>query len=533
MTDLIDLTSYYFTARTGIGQCMRLPTIDARLARFNLSTVLDELALVMPIVEEAPKGPAAIRLANHLLPASVASRAVGRLRNEPMAAVTSSQVLSNLALRALAACPLEAGRRSPSESIRKELGLLAMALGDHLGRPMPGRDSLALEVVRLSLFYGTNDILTWLDLSHALFFDILPQLSGDVDFVDVDRVARDAYGLTLKRLWALTAIQGMVAVGGRPGTSFPQAVEGWSVDSEELGRWMAVMARNLGDAVPLAKADLARGSGWSFEAFLHRPLMQLGPDRAVALRPAWVANRATLHGMFWMIRDPFVNGGGDHVQWSRLFGRAVETLGHSLLARAVDGVNYITESEIKAWGARRQCDAIVPGQSLIAVDFVYRQFTRATTSDGDFNALASDLEVAAVDKLLQIDASVDCGLEAGAIAPDEVFPVVVIGGPFPVNPMLHEDVMRRLEEAELKFIARDNRCMPFALLDLANFYLLVRLHEDLGISAVDLLRDWLTSPMGRVSFRDWATTDGPVKRLPKELDRHPDEWVRRALMFLK
>lgn len=274
-------------------------------------------------------------------------------------------------------------------------------------------------------------------------------MTDDRDFLDPDEVIRAAYGVDLELFWALTVAYGVSSSEDPDSFVLPRAFSGGTVTNEEIDKWASAWFSELNESIARARDDLATGSWWVFTAFFDRPLVKLN-SKGVVPRPAFLAYKAAPTGMFWAVRDPFVASGGNHEQWAQLFGRAVEELGRRLLSEHVDGLEVLeNEDQIRdRWGTGRTCDVVLLGSEWIAIDFVYRQFTKATTALGNFDDLLVDLKRAAVSKFVQIDETLRRGL-AVEEAPELMIPLVVTGGPFPVKPPLLGHVERLIGYMEM------------------------------------------------------------------------------------
>jgi len=526
----IDLASYYLTARLGIGQALTIGSIHRRLSLYPVNEVLECLAEICIRADHLPirQPDKNIAFARWLFPRQSLRRAELAL-TDPHASPMSSQVAVNLALHALVACA-PTGRPPDKPDLIRTLGGLCLALGDHLGRDRNDDDlSMTVEITRLGLFYTQNDLSSWLDLAHELFFEVMPSMTDDHDFVDCGGVVSDAYGINFERFWALTVVEG-IAVSEAPGAiPLPQRVEGWNVTEEELAAWTTAWSSSIDDARAASRRDIDRATGWSFEAFADRPLIQLGGgDKLVAVRPAWIPSKATPAGMFWAVRHPFVAAGGSHSTWSQFMGRAVEELGRRLVARYLPHIKVVEESEIVTWGTGSNCDLMLLETGVLAIDFVFRQFTKESSGTGNFADLAADLRKAAVQKLHQIDKSLAKGIAGSHLPPGSLYPMVVIGGPFPVNPLLYDAVQSAFSAEPSEVLGHDVSARPFALIDMGSFLALLRVAQGLQIELSALLEGWLTSGMAKSSLRDWLTTDGP--RLSDEIPEL--RWGSRAFALL-
>lgn len=78
-----DLTGYYLSASMGLGQRLRLDTIDQRLGRYPLRRVLALLAQIAFRADHAIRNKEKrLKLARALFPAPVVSRAIERLEGD-------------------------------------------------------------------------------------------------------------------------------------------------------------------------------------------------------------------------------------------------------------------------------------------------------------------------------------------------------------------------------------------------------------------------------------------------------------------
>jgi hypothetical protein len=507
-----DLKGYYLTAGLGFAPVRSIASIDKRLALMPLNDVLIVLAQIAQRADLAGSDLTPnIELARSILPAKAAERAASHLSAHSEACLVSAQAVMNLALRALVVSD-RAGAPVTSPTarnrLRTTLGELLLACGDHLGDGPDTTESMTVELLRLGLFFATHDHGAWLEIASPMFFEVLPTLKSHPDWVDVDDVLRKAFGLDFERFWSLTAILGMAMMQSHEHVRVPPDIDNLGLD-EDIVKWINAWSIGIDDARENATLDLALGNGWRLSAFHDRPLIALDDHSHISVRPSLVARKAAPAGMFWAIRHAYVAQGGDHERWSRLFGVIVETYGHELLAQHFPVENIRLEGTIREWGSPQQCDAIIDLHSLIAVDFVYRQFTLPSAATGNFTDLTLDLRRAVVEKLVQIDQSLRTGLQKGFLTPGEMYPIVVIGAPFPVEPLIYSAIEAELVKTNLQVIGVDPRCKPFSILSLDQFRSLLVTARDIQVPPQDLLRDWLASPLGTSNFRDWLTTDGP------------------------
>lgn len=528
---------YYLTPQCGVGQRLRLDSIDERLRELPLSRTLHILSQIVFVTDKPGLArDEQIGLARRILPAAIAERAVGRLEQDPKAALTSTQVVLNLAVRALANCGDNGLFANRSDDwLAKRLGALILALADFTSRDTDGgigRETLTLELVRVTLFSSVHALHGWYRVTDELLFEILPTLSTHPGFVDIDALLLSDIGLTLRRLWALTVGYGLLSYTDAEGFRLPRFIEGGSVPKADVERWMNVWSASLGESRSVAKIEADKHGAWSFGTLYTKPVVELGPMSGIVVRPFFLAQKATVSGMFWAIQDTYVRSGRAHERLSELFGAAVEVLGRTMLSRNPGPYEWVSEAEMpKRWGQGHCCDAFGLGDGWLAIDFVFHQLTRATTTTGSFDALASDIQKTVIKKLRQIDDTLRRAL-ATEDPPQHIVPVVVVGAPFPGNPLLASYVAGELAEQQLQVIGVDDRCAAPAILDLAEFNMAIEATVASGRPLHELLGEWLASPMGAMSLREWLVTDGPARAIPdRDIDDEPYMKRVRAELF--
>lgn len=511
-----DLLFYYLTPRGGVGQVMRLETIDRKLSKLPLDPVLHLLSQVAAEADRSINDrEAKLKLARNLFPKPLVGRAVDRLKRDPSAAPVSSQAVLHLACRALVSCnPDRSTAPADVDALERTLGGLLLAVADHLVRNRNTDPKLHLELLRGGLFYRLNDLSAWYGAAERLLFEVLPSMPDDPDYIDIAALVERAYGLDLDLLWSLTAAYGLAAREDPNFFELPDSIDGDHVTDAERASWLAVWAIDIAEARALAANDLASGSWWSFTALYDKPVLARPPRRSLVIRPAFLAAKATPGGMFWPIRHALVSTGGTHQQWAQFFGRAIEELGRRYLREMPTQLDLIEpEHEIrKRWGEGRCCDAVLVGGSWVALDFVNHQITRDTAVTGNLDNLTQDLERAILDKLDQVDATLHRGLAVEG-SPSAMYPMVVMGSPMPLNPLLISTIADLFAARRPQVIGIHDSCRQPALLDLAEFACLPHILEATGTSLPSLLEGWLSSGLAGNNFRDWLVTDGPGRAL--------------------
>jgi hypothetical protein len=505
----LDLFRVYVTpSQHGIGRRLSLATIRKRLALLPLGPVLDLLAQVAYRADAAVSSPIAQReLAEQSLQPGDADRFKSLLAAEPRLGLLSSQIVVGLALHALVNCNDEPVELGPSDVSR--LVELTLALSDHVGAAADEGDVM-LELIRLGLFFRLHDHDWWYEVAYRLLFEILPRLDAHPQFVNVRQTIEDATALDLDTFWALTTSYGVVITQEPRFHRFPIPLEDAAVSGEDIDKWAAVWTLTVEEARARAAVDLEQAALWSFGAFFDRPLIRVGPDRLVAIRPQFVALKGTPAGLYDLVQRSLKTTGGDTHGWSTFWGAAIEELARTLIDEHVASLPRLRdERAIRArWGSGKTCDTVFLGEGWVAIDFVKRRISTATATTGGLEALAIDLRRGVLDKLIQVDRTLARGIEREGRPPNGFYPVVVVGAPFPVNGLVMNEIDRLLDAEGVEAIGTSG-CQPPAVLDLAEFWLLLMTAQNQGSSLDQVLRGWLDSPLGVASFRDWLVTYGP------------------------
>ncbi len=238
------------------------------------------------------------------------------------------------------------------------------------------------------------------------------------------------------------------------------------------------------------------------------------------MRSQLLALKGTLIGMHYLVSDLLRHRGGDaHLAWSRFFGRAVEAYGRHLLETLVARpatLSFPDAERTMRPTAPPACDFYIEeADAVIAGDFVHRALTLPTQTTGTPAALEKDLRLAIVEKLAQIDST----LAARRPAARRIYPVIVMSGPLPMNPILASKLDELVAQETFRVVATDSRCERVAVLELHELRMLLLTAAANGRALSYLLEAWLASPLGSNSFRDWLTSQAeltPGRALPGE-----------------
>jgi hypothetical protein len=509
----LDLVLVYLTPSDhGIGQRLSIPKIDQRLGQLPLRPVLELLAIAAHRADRSITGiDERLTLARDLLrEGRTRTRALAMISSGPLAVASAQQVLA-LALRALRACPDDA-RPVPAD-LRFRVGDLLVAMGDHLSeRRGETNDELLLETVRSGLFYRLQGIGDWYSTAHDVFFDIIPTLSADPEFIDPSDVVSRHLGLSLGLLWALNASVGIAVMGDPKVQVFPKKIG--EVTEDLALRWHEANTQTVEEARQSCIEDLESGSPWSFTTFFLRPILKIEPERHMPMRPQFLALKATVIGMYQIVFDLLkLDGADQHLRWSRFFGRAVEAYGRRLFLELLPDSPVISFPDDRPASAQAEkaCDVLLTdGDAVIALDFVHRVLTLSTQTHGSPADLDKDLKLAILEKIDQIDTTLRTALAADNSA-SRIFAVVVMSGPLPMTPIAESHIAGLVATGSREVVGIDPRCRPIAVLELYELKMLLRTASDNQLSISDVLDSWLQSSFGGNNFRDWLLSQSQIE----------------------
>jgi hypothetical protein len=195
-------------------------------------------------------------------------------------------------------------------------------------------------------------------------------------------------------------------------------------------------------------------------------------------------------GFFTDVERMIREAGGNTGKWSTMFGRAVEVFGRQVI------------EENTSHDVRKLID-----DDWLALDFVFHRIKKETATDGSLTDMAKDIQISVVNKLDQIDQTLQRGL-AKEQPIGVIYPIVVIGAPFPANATTLNLIDRMAERLDLKVVGVDGRCRQPMVLDLEEFWMLLELSKHEKVFPTKLLQEWIDSPKRVSGFRNWAITSG-------------------------
>lgn len=398
--------------------------------------------------------------------------------------------------------------------------LLHLAAGDHKqdrgeGEPqlagMP--ESLTMEIIANNVFNDRDDDgdmlgryrLLWKDIGGSLTqvtprrppVDLLEEATG----IDLEDLTALAYGY-----WAHARMCGLDTPIKLQATLMP----GIRVAEATIERFLGLFALTPAE---LAQELQDRPGSWQMLPLQARPLLRLGND-VVVLDERYLMERVT-RGLSWLVHDHERDTYGDQARnlWTKVYGEMVERFAEGQLrsmAPVLLGGSpaFFTEEQLQAaFPGQRSCDAVIDfGGDVVLAEIVSGTVT-VKTREGDAQAFRNDAKRLVLDKARQVYTTARNLLRnpqptksplAGPAG--RIFPVVVCGGQFPINPL----TMRYInEELKAKGLVPEGPIEPLALMDLEELEGCAALRERRGLTLPQQLRAWRASAYAAAAFRNY------------------------------
>lgn len=375
-------------------------------------------------------------------------------------------------------------------------------------------ESLFMEIVANNVFNDRDDDgdmlgryrLLWKDIGGSLSqvtprrppVDLLEEATG----IDLEDLTALAYGY-----WAYARMRGLDTQIKQKATIMP----GIRAAEATIERFLGLFART-----PAELAEELRDcpGSWQMLPLQARPLLRLGDD-VVVLDERYLMERVT-RGLSYLVLDHERDTYGDQARnlWTKAYGEMVERFAEDQLRAMAPpvllggGPAFFTEEHLQAaFPGQRSCDTVIDfGGEVVLAEIVSGTVT-VRTREGDAEAFRKDAKRLVLDKADQVYATARNLLRdpqpANSPLPGptgRVFPVVVCGGQFPVNPL----TMRYInEELKASGLVPEGPIEPLALMDLEELEGCAALRERRSLTLPQLLRAWRASAYAAVAFRNY------------------------------
>ncbi|MFF4934251.1 hypothetical protein ACFY2H_35965 [Streptomyces griseofuscus] len=398
--------------------------------------------------------------------------------------------------------------------------LLVHLVADTLRRERPEHEakfggtgeSLAKEVVCNQLFNEPKDVGSAVSRTWSLWTRYgANQTRESLPAAPVDLLAA-ATGLDLLEIlapafayWVKTTetrLVGPVRVPAFPLLTLP---------TEKVEKFLALYSTTLDD---LGAALEDFDQPWQMLPLQTTPLLRID-DTVVVLDEIFLWEAVT-SGLYWPVQEHLRATGGNKAwqAWSRAYAEMIELLAEDLIKEIapllLDGSSsFFTEDDIKAaFPAGKgktplNCDTGIDfGNSVVLLEIVNKPMTLAARS-GDLEKFKADAEKAVVEKTEQLNGTAELLLQSPqpAASPlakpaEKVFPVVVCGNGFPLNPVTRNHIEERLKDEGW---LQQPSVQPLAVVDLDELETCASLAKA-GELLPDVLSGWLNSPYRKGSL---------------------------------
>ena len=383
-------------------------------------------------------------------------------------------------------------------------------------------ESLAMEMSANGLFNEAEDPGTLIARTWLLWHDYDPDLVKPTPRLAPAEMLKEAVGIELDDLLALGfAYHGYASIRQLDSPIRMNPFAGHQIDRDTVEQFLSRFAVTLDELSNQLKACPQR---WQMMPIQDRPILRIGED-IVVLDEQYLIGRVT-RGLYWLVHDyeRDTHGDGARQRWTQAHGKMIELRVESQLRRLAPplfggGSTYFTEEDLQAAfstgkSTGKAVDAGIDfGEATMLAEIVSAQVTVATREEADVDAFKNDIERMVFKKVRQLDVTAKNLLRNPQPAKSplpaparQIYPVVVRGGTFPVNPATRRYVDEYLEQEAL--LGRgDARVQPLALVDLEELELCEALTNARGTNLPAILAGWQSSPYRAMSLRSYLARE--------------------------
>lgn len=275
---------------------------------------------------------------------------------------------------------------------------------------------------------------------------------------------------------------------------------------------------NLFSSTPVDLAGELRACSkpWQMLPIQNRPLLRLAGD-VVVLDERYLVERVT-RGLYWLVHDyeKWHHGENARARWSTAYGEMIELYAEDLLLPMAPPLiggkrAFFSEEDLRAaFPGTRICDAGIDfGGDVVLAEVVSGTVKVPTREQADPDSFRDDTDRLVVEKVKQLNVAAENLLRdpppAGsplAQRPTRIFPIVVFGGQYPVNPLTLRHIHERLEAEGLR---PHGAIQPLTMLDLEELEACAYLSEQRQLTFPQLADAWRRSPYANAAFRNYLS----------------------------
>jgi hypothetical protein len=394
-------------------------------------------------------------------------------------------------------------------------------------------ESLAMEMSANGLFYEAEDPGALIARTWLLWQDYDADLVKPTPRLDPVEMLKEAVGIELDNLLALGFAYHAYATMRQPDSPIhmnPFARH--QIDHDIVEQFLSRFAVTLDELSDQLKTCPRR---WQMMPIQDRPIVRINDD-VVILDEKYLISRVT-RGLYWLVHDYERDTRGDAARqrWTQTYGKMIELRVESQLRRLAlpllgGGSTYFTEEDLQAaFSKGKSADKAVDvgidyGDATMLAEIVSAQVTVATRENADVDALKKDIERMVLKKVRQLDITAKNLLrdpqpeQSPLPAPArQIYPIVVRGGAFPVNPATRRYVEEYLQQENLLSRA-DARVQPLALIDLEELELCEALTDAHGTGLPAILAGWQSSQYRAMSLRSYLAREHRAASIGRPAD---------------
>lgn len=407
---------------------------------------------------------------------------------------------------------------APQKPLDVHAVLLSHAVGSHLhsdpqdDRTLAGFSApLVMELLRIGLLYQSDDPYASIDRFSRLWLEYGERLSRVTLRASPRDLLQESTGLEIEDILAMGFALLAHTMNWSPDQE--EAVhmrpEFGSIDPERVARFLDLVSDDLDG---LRERFSEHNGNFDFLAFQKTPVIRAEPG-LLALDEAYLWDRVT-SGLYWDVHDFEKENHGDdaRTRWAQAYAEMLELMAEdqirAMAPPIIGGTSFYTEEDFKDAFGGKQADAGVDfGSAFVLFEIVSAQLAVPTRIEGDLDQFEKDTERLVIKKCRQLN-----DVAQALLADDSrltgyarsealrVYPVVVVGGGYPIHPFTVDYIDGILREEGLLLDARIRR---LAILDIGELEILEALAGE-GHSVVDVLDGWKSSSLHEVPLKNYV-----------------------------
>jgi hypothetical protein len=390
-------------------------------------------------------------------------------------------------------------------------------------------ESLAMEMNANNLFNDRDDNGDLLARYRMLWLDYGTRLRRYAPRLPPAGMLREATGIGLDEMIALAFAYWGYLQGRGPGD--PVRVKAMAAPAMTIPRADVETFLGLFSCAPATLAQELRQCPrpWQMRPLQARPLLRLGDD-VVVLDERYLIERVT-RGLYWLVHDHEKETYGDKARgaWTQVWSEMVETRAEDQLRQMAPalcggGRAFFTEEALQAaFPGTKNCDAGIDfGGDVVLTEVVSGTVKVQTRELADVGSFVQDTERIVLCKARQLYVTAGSllrqpqpGKSPVKVPPSRIFPVVVISGQYPVNPLTIRYINEKLTAEGRR---PDGTVQPLTVMDLEELEGCQALLQRKGRTLPQLLDAWRASPYRDAAFRNYLAYEIGGQELGRQGD---------------